>query len=187
MRMCCVLSDGFEDLEAIGTVALLRRAGLTVDYVTLKDDPDEPVRGSHGTNVLPDGRMSDCTVRDYDGLFLPGGPHAKTLRENESLLGWVREFRRAGKWLAAICAAPSVFGTAGIMADVRYTSFPGTGDFLPDAIRVSAPVVRDGTIITGKGAGVVIDFALTVIEAMLGRDAARDVRQRIQYHEDEEK
>jgi 4-methyl-5(b-hydroxyethyl)-thiazole monophosphate biosynthesis len=73
------------------------------------------------------------------------------------------------------------------MADVRYTSFPGTEDFLPDAIRESASVVRDGTIITGKGAGVVIEFALTIIEAMLGRDAADDVRQRIQYHEDEEK
>ncbi len=187
MRLLCLLSDGFEDLEAVGTVALLRRAGLSVDYATVYGDKLKTVKGSQGTMVMPDRRMEKINIDDYDGLFLPGGPHAKNLRDDENVLSLVRGFCEANKWMVAICAAPSVFGRAGIMDGVRYISFPGTESYLPHSTRMPDSVVRDGKIITGKGAGVIIEFALAIIEALLGEDKARDVKHRIQYMKDEEK
>ncbi len=187
MRILCLLSEGFEDLEAVGTVALLRRAGLSVDYASVYGDNRKALEGSYGTMVMPDRRMESIDIDDYDGLFVPGGPHAKNLRDDENVLSLVRRFHEANKWMAAICAAPSVFGRAGIMDGVRYISFPGTESYLPHAKRMPDSVVCDGKVITGKGAGVVIEFALAIIEALLGKDKAGDVKHRIQYMKDEEK
>lgn len=187
MRLLCLLSDGFEDLEAVGTGALLRRAGISVDYATVYGDNLKAVKGSQGTMVMPDRNMKEVNVEDYDGLFVPGGPHAKRLREDANVLSLIRKFHEANKWMFAICAAPSVFGRAGIMDGVCYISFPGTESYLPDSTRMPDSVVRDGKIITGKGAGVVVEFALAIIEALLGEDKACDVKHRIQYMKDEEK
>ncbi len=181
MKFVALLADGYEDIEALGTTAILRRAGIQVDFASVLDK--DVAIGSFGTKVLVDLPLSAVMVSDYDGVLIPGGPQSKILRENQDVLRIVKEFAESGKWLTAICAGPTVFGVLGLLDGVKYTAFPNTELFMPSGIRVMKPAVASGNIVTGAGAGCVMEFALEIIRAVLGKDKAQDVKKRILFRE----
>jgi DJ-1 family protein len=183
MRFACLIADGFEDIEAIGTVALLRRADIQVDLVSVTNQPT--VTGYYQSVVKADLPMAKCRVANYDGLLIPGGKHARTLCESPDVLAMVREFYRKDKWMAAICAAPSVFGAAGIMKGKRFTAFPSIERLVPDGLYEKKLAVTDGKIITGLAAGAVYEFAFEIIRQVLGSDKRDDMVKKILYHADE--
>ena len=179
MRLLAIITDKFEDLEAIGTIALLRRAGIEVDVAGASDQL--MVTGAFHTSVKTDIDLSKVDLNHYDGLFLPGGPHTKALREQKAVLGIVSTFYEQQKWLLAICAAPSILGVLGILDDKSYTCFPGMEEFMPLGKKQASAAVVDGKIITGAGAGAVHEFAFAIIEALLGTQKSEEIKQRIIY------
>lgn len=179
MKLACLLSDGFEDIEAIGTIALLRRSGIECTIISAFNK--KTIIGSYKTEVTADLMMKKMNPDDYDGLFIPGGRHAAILRDEDFVLDLVREFYQKDQWLFAICAAPSIFGKAGILDNKKYISFPSTESFMPRAIRTKEKAVRDGKIITAAGAGAVYDFAFLIIETIFGKDAREEIEKRTQY------
>ncbi|CAK0741684.1 protein deglycase [Gammaproteobacteria bacterium] len=160
------LASGFEELEAITLIDLLRRAGIEV--LTAGLAPGE-VRASHGTVHVPDIDLDSALTREYDMVVLPGGlPGSDHLAEDPRVVALVKKMSAAGQFTAAICAAPRVLVKAGILAGKRITAYPGCIDpkTLPKITLLSEAVVRDGTVITSRGPGTAMDFALTLIEAL---------------------
>ncbi|KPK38019.1 MAG: 4-methyl-5(B-hydroxyethyl)-thiazole monophosphate biosynthesis protein [Gammaproteobacteria bacterium SG8_47] len=167
------LAEGFEDLEAITIVDLLRRAGIEV--VTAGLTPG-PIKASRGTVVVPDASLDEALQRDYDMVALPGGlPGADFLDSDPRIRTLLRAMAAADKYTAAICAAPKVLASAGLLEGKRATSYPGAlDDTAVTGLHYElAAVVCDGKVITSRGPGTAMDFALTLIEALLGR-AQRD-------------
>lgn len=167
------LAPGFEELEAVTIMDLLRRAGVEVISAGLAAGP---VTASRGTVLLPDTTLDEALKQNYDMVVLPGGmPGAKHLNEDARIKPLLRKMADSGKFTGAICAAPFVLAEAGLLAGKRATSYPGFVDKmnLPDVRYVNDPVVIDGKIITSRGPGTAMDFALTLIETLLGK-AKRD-------------
>ncbi len=180
MRIACLLADGFEELEAIGTIDLLRRSGITVDLFAFQNG--KSIVGSHGIVVSSEWPYSIMDTQIYDGILIPGGgKQSETLRNDESVRKMVQDFHKNGKWLMAICAGPTVFGAAGLMKNIHYTSFPGTEKHIPGGIKEEKSVVVDGKIITGAGAGATIEFALAIIETLLGSEKKAEMANRIVF------
>lgn len=180
MTFACLLSDGFEDMEALATVDLLKRAGIEIDLVSVFNK--KTATGSYGTRVVCDKAMKKVKVEDYDGLFIPGGAHASVLREEASVKALVSTFYEQKKWLMAICAAPTVFGKMGIMNNRRYISFPGTEKEMQKAIRMNdQPVVRDGLFITARSVGVVYDFVFEIVRTVFNEKAVEKLKKNIIY------
>jgi protein deglycase len=167
------LAQGCEELEAVTIIDLLRRAKIEV--VTAGLTPG-PVKASRGTVMLPDTTLDDALKRDYDMVVLPGGqPGATHLEQDARIIQLVQTMSKTGKYTAAICAAPKVLATAGILDGKRATSFPGTlkpEDF-PKVKLVTHAVIVDGNIITSRGPGTAMDFTLNLIQILAGR-ATRD-------------
>ena len=164
------LADGCEELEAVTIIDLLRRAGIDVVTAGLKPGI---VRASRGVQLMPDTTLDAALQDDYDMLVLPGGmPGADHLKNDPRILDLVRRMAAAGKYTAAICAAPTVLLEAGVLAGRQATSYPGFLDALkPVGVALStAPVVVDGTVVTSRGPGTAMDFALALIEALQGAD-----------------
>lgn len=174
MKTALILfADGSEELEAVTVINLLRRAGVTVIFAGLHEDP---LRGSRGTVLVPDTTLDDVLERDYDMVVLPGGqPGTNNLKADERVLKLVRRMHDAGKYVAAICAAPSVLATAGLLDGKHATSFPGALDPFPKVLREPQAVVEDGKLITSRGPGTAMDFALTLVERMVGREKREEV------------
>ena len=179
-RVLVPLAEGFEEIEAVTIVDLLRRAGIEVHTAALSE---RRVTGSHGIAVEADRRLDEVEHLDYDMIVLPGGmPGADHLKHDARLVAMLRRQAAAGRWNAAICAAPGVLAHAGLLDGAVATSYPG---FLTDAsargLRLSAePVVVDGRVVTSRGPGTAIDFALALIGLLEGPDAARTVGDRLQ-------
>ncbi len=169
------LAQGCEELEAVTIIDLLRRAGITV--VTAGLDA-EPVRASRGTRLLPDTTLDEALKQDYDMVVLPGGqPGSDNLNRDPRIHALLRKMADSGKFTAAICAAPAVLAHAGLLRGKRATSFPGvleklthTGVTLQDQA-----VVKDGKVITSKGPGTAMDFALELIEVLAGKEKRAQV------------
>jgi protein deglycase len=174
-----LLATGFEEVEAITPMDLLRRAGVQVVSASLQ--ADLCVKGSHGISILADRTLDACLAESFDLLILPGGPGTVTLRQDERVLGLVKRYHESGLLVAAICAAPLVLADAGIVAGLALTSFPGTEEELKSRVRVHTgeSVTRDGKVITARAAGSSEEFALELIHALLGRASAESVRERI--------
>ncbi len=181
MRIACVLADGFEDIEALGTVAILRRSGIEVDFVNAMNKTSAV--GSYLTEVVTGLPIKKADHAMYDGILIPGGRQAAYLRENKNVLELVKAFASADKWLMAICAGPTIFGILGLLDDRHYTSFPGTESYMPKGIRMAKPAVSDHKIITGVGAGAVYEFALEIIGNLLGDGKKQEMKKRILYRE----
>jgi len=179
-RVLMPLAEGFEEIEAVTVVDLLRRAGIEVRTATLAGPR---VRGSHGIVVEADIALDAAEVADYDMIVLPGGmPGAEHLKQDARVIALLRRFAGEGRYTAAICAAPGVLAHAGLLDGRRATSFPG---FLSTAsapgIGLSEePVVVDGKVVTSRGPGTAIDFSLALIELLSGRAAADAVGSRLQ-------
>ena len=165
------LADGFEEIEAVTVIDLLRRADIEVVVAGL--DPG-PVTGSHGITLMPDATLDEALGRDYDMAVLPGGlPGADHLAADERVCRLLRAMADSERFTAAICAAPKVLAAAGLLDGRRATSFPGCLDpaRTPGLTLVDEPVVQDGRIITSRGPGTAMDFALALIENLAGSDA----------------
>lgn len=176
-KVLCVMSDQFEELEAVGTIALLRRAGVTVDVCALHGNQ---ARGRFQLCISDLIPFSKANASDYDALFLPGGPHYAELQQNEAVKQLIMEFVHQNKLISAICAAPTILGKMGLLNQKHYTCFTSMNEDFGGTY-VDAYTARDGNIITGRSAAAVIDFAFLLIEALLGKAKADEVKQSIYY------
>lgn len=167
--MSCVLvplAPGFEELEAVTVIDLLRRAGVEVLVASLDG---RRVAGSHGIEVTPDLGLEQALERDLDMVVLPGGlPGADNLEADARVIGLLRRMADSERFTAAICAAPRVLARAGLLDGKRATSYPGFLDQsqTPGLEIQATPVVCDGKVITSRGPGTAIDFALALIEKL---------------------
>lgn len=169
------IAQGCEELEAVTVIDLLRRANARVTVAGLDGTT---VVASRGVKLVPDTTLDEALSRDFDMVVLPGGlPGADNLADDERVLGLLRDMADAGKFTCAICAAPLVLAKAGILAGKRATSYPGILDQmgLPDVTCTGAAVERDGMVITSRGPGTAMDFALALIEALDGAGARQQV------------
>ena len=167
-------ADGFEEIEALTTIDTLRRAGLDVEIVSVT--PDEIVVGAHDVSVLCDKNFENCDFFDAELLFLPGGmPGAATLDKHEGLRKLILSCAEKNKPIAAICAAPMVLGKLGLLKGRRVTCYPSFEQYLDGADCTNEPVVRDGNIITGMGPGAAMEFALTIVDTLLGKEKVNEL------------
>jgi 4-methyl-5(b-hydroxyethyl)-thiazole monophosphate biosynthesis len=174
------LAEGFEEIEAVAIVDLLRRAGIEVRTASLAG---REVTGSHDITVLADARLDEVDAGDYDMIVLPGGmPGTTHLKSDPRVVRLLQQFAESGRYTAAICAAPSVLAHAGLLEGRRATSFPGflTPGSAP-GIRLSEDaVVVDGKVATSRGPGTAVPFGLALIELLEGPEARREVQERLQ-------
>lgn len=167
------LADGCEELEAVTIIDLLRRAGVEVTTAGLKPGI---VKASRGVQLVPDTTLDAALEADYDMVVLPGGmPGASHLKEDARVLALLKKMAAAGKYTAAICAAPMVLAEAGVLAGRRATSYPGFLDGLADVTLRSEAVVQDGTVLTSRGPGTAMDFALALVETLAGSEKRQQV------------
>jgi len=167
-----LLAEGFEEIEAITPIDLLRRAGIDVTLASLSDQ--RHVTGRSGITLHADAALSEIGGHLFDLLFLPGGPGVKNLRADPRVDATVRGHAAAGKWIAAICAAPTVLNAAGLLDGRRYTAHFSVAGELPH-ILAGERVVVDGNILTSRGAGTAMDFGLLLIEKLVSADKAREI------------
>ncbi len=165
------LIDGFEETEALTTTDILRRGGVEVTTVSLTGK--DMVNGRHGIVVLADALFDDAKDGPFDMLVVPGGTVDYT--KHDGLLDLVRRCDREGKKLAAICAAPAVFGRAGILQGRRAVCYPGMESWLTGATIGENIVETDGHITTSKGPATTIFFALKLLEILQGKETAQKV------------
>jgi 4-methyl-5(b-hydroxyethyl)-thiazole monophosphate biosynthesis len=174
------LAPGFEEIEAVTIIDILRRAGITVVVAGLTDGP---VRGSHEIAVETDCSLDNALLGDYDMAVLPGGmPGADNLRDDARILDMLRKLARDGKFTAAICAAPKVLAAAGLLDNRRATSYPGflDPDQVPGLELTGLPVEKDGKVITSRGPGTAMDFALTLVENLAGQECRNKLETNLQ-------
>lgn len=179
MRIGVFMADGFEEIEALATVDLLKRAGLDVETISVTMDSE--VVGSHGILTRTDFTVSECSMSFFDMIVLPGGPGHKNLEKCTKLINHIKWFNEDGKYIAAICASPSILGRAGVLEGRRATCFPGFEGELRGATYTGADAEWDHNIITGRSAGCTIPFALKIVEATKGHDAAAKLAKDICY------
>ncbi len=179
-RVLIPLAQGCEELEAVTIIDLLRRAAIEVVTAGLDD---RPVTGARGTVLIPDTTLDEALRQDYDMLVLPGGqPGTDHLDQDPRISAVLKQMADDGKITAAICAAPQVLAHAGLLAGKTATAYPGILDKLAlSDVRIStAAVVQDGSVITSRGPGTAMDFALKLIEVAEGRATRERVEQALQ-------
>lgn len=176
------LADGFEEVEAVSVIDLLRRADLEVLMVSMSGKPE--VQGSHKITVKADILFEDVNYDDIFMIVLPGGmPGASNLDAHQGLKSQIMHFDEQKRPLAAICAAPMVYGNLGILKGKQAVCFPGFEKYLKDAEVLYIPVVESGNIITGRGVGTALEFGLKLIEKAVSAEKARQIGQQILFEE----
>jgi len=171
-KVFVLLADGYEEIEALMPVDVLRRAGLDVSIVSTSEESF--VTGAHNISVKSDLFLDDVDAENGELLILPGGmPGASNLFENEKVKSLITSFSEKKKWLAAICAAPMILGEMGMLQGKKATCFPGFEKHLKGAEVVKDSAITDGHIITGRGIGAAMEFSLEIVRNLLGDDTAR--------------
>jgi protein deglycase len=172
------LAEGFEEIEAVSIIDVLRRAEINVTVVSVTDKLE--VTGSHGIKIITDKLFNVVNYELVDMIILPGGmPGASNLNNHLGLREQILNFYDNKKLLGAICAAPLVFGSLGILKDKKATCYPGFENQLHGAIVTMENVEVSENIITAKGAGVAIDFALKIVELLKGKEPANKLAQKM--------
>lgn len=177
MKACMIVTDGFEELEAVGTYALLRRGGVEVDVYSLRGEQATGRFGLSCCHLKPFAQFADA---GYDALILPGGPQYQALEASQPLQQLLQDFYARGKYLCAICASPTILGRAGLLKGKKYTCFTAMdedfgGTYCGDY------AVTDGRLITGKSAAAAIDFGFAILQALGGADLADKIKRDIYY------
>lgn len=177
-------ANGFEEVEALTVVDLLRRAGIDTRMVSVY--PEKDVEGSHGIKILTDQTLKETDFEKLEGIVLPGGaPGFSNLEKCEELMLKVDKFASEKKLVAAICGAPSLLGHRGILNGKVATVYPGMESHLKGAKTVTNSVITDGNIITSRGVGTAIDFSLAIVMYFKGREEAASLAQKIVYLREE--
>ncbi len=180
-RTAIFFGTGFEEIEALTVVDILRRAEEEIEMISITGD--KCVTSSHGVTVETDKLLAEVDFDALDVLVLPGGmPGTKNLEACEALMEQVDAFVKAGKLVAAICAAPSILGHRGHLQGKKACSSPGFEDQLAGAAVVKEPAVIDGNIITSRGMGAAIPFGLAILEKLQGKEAAEAIAEKIVYN-----
>lgn len=175
-----MLASGCEEIEALTVVDLLRRAGITIDMVSITDQ--KQVTGAHDITITADRLLAEVDWSAYDGVILPGGmPGTTHLKESAGVCQVVKDFFSKGKLVAAICAAPTVLGACGILQGKRATCYPGCEDGLTGAVLAEDSVVVDGNVLTSRGMGTAIDFGLAIISYLMDATTAEKLAKAIVY------
>ena len=173
--ICIFLATGFEEVEALFPLDILRRGGLSVKTVSVTGEP--AVIGAHGVPVTADCLIEDLKEEDIEMIVLPGGlPGATNLDAHAGLDVLVRSFADAQKPLAAICAAPLVYGRRGLLKGKNATCYPGFEKYMEGAHATGAMVEQDGNFITGKGPGAAFDFGFAIVTKLAGKAKADEVK-----------
>ncbi len=172
------LANGFETIEALAVVDILRRAKIDVKTVGVTG---KIVASSHNIDVTADIEIDEFDVKDADAVVLPGGmPGTLNLEADKTVQGAIDYCIENKKYICAICAAPSILGHKGLLKGKEAICFPGFENDLTGAILSDKYVVTDGLIITARGAGVAVDFGLEIVKALKGEETAENVRKTIQ-------
>lgn len=168
-KVAVFLATGFEEIEAISIIDVLRRGGVDLNIVSVSGM--EYVEGAHGITVKSDSLFFSIDFSDYDLFVLPGGmPGTTNLAKHEGLCELLKNIFEQGKKIGAICAAPSVLGQLGLIEGKLATCYPGFEDELVGANVVNRDIVRDGNLITGRGAGVAMEFGLELLKDFLSKE-----------------
>lgn len=174
------MADGTEEVEALTVVDLLRRA--QVEVVTVSVMEKKQIRSSHNIGIEADELYGESDYMDGTMIVLPGGmPGTTHLRNHEGLRKILFTYKEAGKYLAAICAAPSVFGVNDMLKGKKATCYPGFETELQGAVVTNTAVVTDGQFITSKGLGTAIDFSLELITLLVNAETAERIAKSVQY------
>ena len=172
------LADGFEDIEGLTVVDLMRRADIDIKTVSIKETKE--ITTSHGINMQTDLVFSETDFADADLLVLPGGmPGTKYLGEYQPLCDLLTDFYNKGGKVAAICAAPTVLASLGFLEGRKATAYPSCMDGLAGAERSLEKVVVDGNVTTSRGLGTAVDFALSLIGQLLGEKKADEIAESV--------
>lgn len=180
MAVGVFFATGYEEIEALTVVDLLRRAEIEVKMVSVTGD--RQVTGSHGIGVQMDALLEEIDFETMEMLVLPGGmPGTLGLEACKPLMEQVKAFHRAGKPIAAICAAPTIFGHLGLLEGQPACCYPGMEGELKGAIVTKEPVAKGDKVITSRGMGTAIAFGLAILEQFQGSEAAQGMAEKIVY------
>ena len=177
MKILMVVTDGFEDIEAIGTLAILRRAKLDVTFACI--DAKE-AKGRYDVNVVGLTNYKDVNFSDFDMLIIPGGPEYIAEEKNPEFLSMIQYFAKEDKYIAAICAGPTILGHLGLLKGKKYTCFTSMNEDFKGTY-VDADSVVDGKLITGRSAAAVLPFAFNIIATLCSEEYAQKVKDSIYY------
>lgn len=174
MKVAVYFATGYEEIEALAVVDVLRRGNVEVSMVGVSG---KTVVSARGISINMDTTLDEINHDEIDMMVLPGGvPGIINLEANERLISELKSFREKGKWLAAICAAPSILGSQGLLVGEKATCYPNYESKLIGCEHVDEKVVVSGKIVTGKGAGAALDFAIKILEVLQGKEIADQVR-----------
>lgn len=180
MTVALFLVEGFEEIEALSPVDLLRRAGVEVDTISITNS--NKVVSSRKVTVLTDKLIENINFDKYEMIILPGGPGVENYYNSELLLEKIKEFSK-NKKISAICAAPTVFAKLGLLEGKKAVCFPACEDDLVKggANLVREKVVTDGNITTSKAAGTAIDFGIELVKVLVGEEKSKQIKEQIYY------
>ncbi len=173
-----LLTNGFEDIEALETLDILRRSGLNAKTVGIAEGT---VTSSHNVTVLCDLTFDETDFSDMTMLILPGGPGHTAFSASDKVLDLLSRTYKKGIYIAAICASPSVIGKIGLLKGRRFTCFPGFEDMVKGGIYSPEKVVSDGKFITARGAGAASDFGFEIVKLFKGELIASELKKQMQY------
>ena len=176
------LASGYEEVEMLTVVDLLRRSNIDIEMVSTTDSLE--VTSSHNVTIKADILLKDADFDSAKMIVLPGGiPGTPNLLACKPLTDKIKEFATEGKWLSAICAAPTIYSKLGLYNGCKATCYPSCVEDLTNASYVKQPVVVDGIFITSRGAGTTIEFAAAIIERFQGKEAADTILEKIVYND----
>ena len=177
MKILVPLAEGFEEIETMTIVDILRRAGLKVVTAGLSD---MRIKGSRKVEVIADAELKNINPEEFTAIVLPGGyPGYLNLSNSEKVLEIIKEFNSQNKTVAAICGGPTVLARAGILNNRNATVYPGLEKELPNPLYQK--VVIDGNVITSQGPGTAMEFTLKLVEILSGEDKAKEIKEQLLF------
>lgn len=179
-KIAMFFAEGYEEVEALAVVDICRRGGITVDMVSVTGE--NMVESSHGISIKMDKTFAEVDFEEYDMLVLPGGGKGtRGLEANEGLMAQIDAFYEKGKYIAAICAAPSIFGHRGILKGRNACCYPTFESHLEGANVTKGPVEISDHVVTSRGMGTAVDFGLAIAGIFCGQEAAQELAEQIVY------